>query len=244
MSLFSWFKHRPAKPSTASGNTPHPPAAIQAGAVPSPAGASAGAWKNERMERRELLYAVVRNAMIRAGVLSAHYKFKVLSLDPRGHQFLVMIDLAPEYGGQVERLGTVEALITDTARSRHDILVTAVYWRIKDFAAAARAAQSAAVQKAPQTATPSVPAAGARQPGVDAAPAYDPIAEDEVAAFKRALASAGAAAKPTAASQPGVPVHSGPLLSPNRPTGFEDTELVDLDDHAHMLGNTQYGALT
>jgi hypothetical protein len=34
------------------------------------------------------------------------------------------------------------------------------------------------------------------------------------------------------------------LLSPSHPTGFEDTELVDFDDHAHMLGNTQYGALT
>lgn len=244
MPLLSWFTRRPAKPSAASGSTPHPPTASQAHASPSALGAPAGAWRNERMERRELLYAVVRNAMIRAGVLSAHYKFKVLSLDPRGHQFLVMIDLAPEYGGQVERLGTLETLITDTSRSRHDILVTAVYWRIKDFAAAARAAQPAAVQKTPQTATPSVPATGARQPSVDAAPAYDPIAEDEVAAFKRALASAGAAAKPVAASQPGVLAHSGPLLSPNRPTGFEDTELVDLDDHAHMLGNTQYGALT
>lgn len=248
MSLFSWFTRRPARPSAASRNTPHPPTASQAHASPSALGASAGAWRNERMERRELLYAVVRNAMIRAGVLSAHYKFKVLSLDPRGHQFLVMIDLAPEYGGQVERLGTLETLITDTSRSRHDILVTAVYWRIKDFAAAAQAVQPAAAPKAPQTepqkTSPSAPAAGARQPSVGAAPAYDPIAEDEVAAFKRALASAGAAAKPVAASQPGVLAHSGPLLSPNRPTGFEDTELVDLDDHSHMLGNTQYGALT
>lgn len=200
------------------------------------------------MERRELLYAVVRNAMIRAGVLSAHYKFKVLSLDPRGHQFLVMIDLAPAYGGQLDRLGTIEALITDTASSRHDILVTAVYWRIKDFAAAARPAQPAAAPKVtqtePQKTPPGAPAAGPRPPGIDAAPAYDPIAEDEVAAFKRALASAGAAARPAAASQPGVPVRSGPLLAPNRPSGFEDTELADLDDHAHVLGNTQYGALT
>ncbi len=166
MSLFSWFTRRPARPSAASRNTPHPPAASQAHTSPPALGAPAGAWRNERMERRELLYAVVRNAMIRAGVLSAHYKFKVLSLDPRGHQFLVMIDLAPEYGGQVEslgRLGTVETLITDTARSRHDVLVTAVYWRIKDFAAAARPAQPAAVPKAPQTAPqttpPSAPAA-------------------------------------------------------------------------------------
>ena len=46
------------------------------------------------MARRELLYAVVREAMVRAGVLSSSYKFKVLSLDPRGRQFLVMVDLA------------------------------------------------------------------------------------------------------------------------------------------------------
>lgn len=196
------------------------------------------------MDRRELLYAVVRHAMIRAGVLSAHYKFKVLSLDPRGHQFLVMIDLAPEYGGQVDRLGAIETLVTDTAKSRHDILVTAVYWRIKDFAAAARPAQPAAVQAAPQKAPSSPPVTSPRPSGVAVTPAYDPIAEDEVAAFKRALASAGAAAKPAAASPSGVPVHSGPLLAPKRPTGFEATELADSDDHAHVLGNTQYGALT
>jgi hypothetical protein len=46
------------------------------------------------MERREMLYAVVREAMVRAGVLSSTYKFKVLSLDPRGRQFMVMVDLA------------------------------------------------------------------------------------------------------------------------------------------------------
>ena len=50
--------------------------------------------KQERMERRELLYAVVRDAMVRAGVLSSSYKFKVLSLDTHGRQFLVMVDLA------------------------------------------------------------------------------------------------------------------------------------------------------
>ena len=46
--------------------------------------------KHERMMRRELLYAVVRESMVRAGVLSSSYKFKVLSLDPRGQQFLVI----------------------------------------------------------------------------------------------------------------------------------------------------------
>ena len=56
--------------------------------------AQPGNRKQERLERRELLYAVVREAMVRAGVLSSSYKFKVLSLDQRGRQFLVMVDLA------------------------------------------------------------------------------------------------------------------------------------------------------
>ena len=68
------------------------------------------------MERRELLYTVVRDAMVRAGVLSASYKFKVLSLDQRGRQFLVMMDLAREYGGETARLSEIEALIAQTPR--------------------------------------------------------------------------------------------------------------------------------
>jgi hypothetical protein len=67
-------------------------------------------------ERRELLYTAVRDAMVRAGVLSAGYKFKVLSLDQRGRQFLVMMDLAPEYGGDMDRLGEIEALIARPPR--------------------------------------------------------------------------------------------------------------------------------
>src|SRR5574343_431788 len=55
-----------------------------------------------------LLYTVVRDAMVRAGVLSASYKFKVLSLDQRGRQFLVMMDLAREYGGETARLRSEE----------------------------------------------------------------------------------------------------------------------------------------
>lgn len=97
--------------------------------------ADAAGRRTERMERRELLYAVVRDAMVRAGVLSAGYKFKVLSLDQRGRQFLVMIDLGREYGGETARLSEIEALIAQTAKSRFDILVTAVYWRINDHVA-------------------------------------------------------------------------------------------------------------
>lgn len=145
MSLFSWFsrKKTPSRPRPAAeptglldadatvplmgrdGRPAAPPAPVE----------HAANRKNERMERRELLYTVVRDAMVRASVLSAGYKFKVLSLDQRGRQFLVMIDLAREYGGETMRLSEIEALIAQTAKTRFDILVTAVYWRISDHVA-------------------------------------------------------------------------------------------------------------
>lgn len=263
--------------------------------------------KNERMERRELLYTVVRDAMVRAGVLSASYKFKVLSLDQRGRQFLVMMDLAREYGGETVRLSEIEALIAQTAKTRYDILVTAVYWRINDHVAVGIpqkgvAPQGASLQGTPPLARRPLPAAAAPAPVATpvaapvrpaapvpvaaapapaalrppvaapvrapvaapaapvsapaaplapaaaprAAPRYEPIEADEVAAFKRALATAAgsAAAAPAAAAKPGVPVRSGPLLPPSsQSTGFEDTEMPGSDSPAPDLSSTQYGEL-
>lgn len=148
MSLFSWFRRKPTPPKAVAapqhaagllqgdatvplGTATRAPAAMAA----AQAAEAAGAPRNERMERRELLYGVVRDAMVRASVLTAGYKFKVLSLDQRGRQFLVMIDLAREYGGDTTRLSEMEALIAQTAKGRHDILVTAVYWRIHEHVA-------------------------------------------------------------------------------------------------------------
>lgn len=91
--------------------------------------------KQERLARREQLYGVVRESMVRAGVLSSSYKFKVLSLDPRGQQFLVMVDLAHGAGGETTRLAEIEAMVAQTAKSRHEILVSAVYWRSNDHVA-------------------------------------------------------------------------------------------------------------
>ena len=293
MSLLSWFSRKPAPAK------PRPPLAEPSGllnadaTVPLAPGRQgkplvdpvppehAANRKNERMERRELLYTVVRDAMVRAGVLSASYKFKVLSLDQRGRQFLVMMDLAREYGGETVRLSEIEALIAQTAKSRYDILVTAVYWRINDHVAVGIPQRGVAPQgaslhpppslsrrPAPVAATPAavtapaplapataVAAPAARPVAPVSAPApapaaprpaprYEPIEADEVAAFKRALASAGAAtAAPAAAAKPGVPVRSGPLLSPSRPTGFEDTEMPGSDGPSPDLSSTQYGEL-
>ncbi len=126
MSLFSWFtrKSKPQAPRAAAvGDIGKPLPQAQAGSPQDQL------RRGERTERRELLYTAVRDAMVRAGVLSAGYKFKVLSLDQRGSQFLVMMDLAPEYGGDMERLGEIETLIAQSAKTRFGIGVPAVYWR-------------------------------------------------------------------------------------------------------------------
>lgn len=288
MSLFSWFSRKPSPskprwPAEPSGllnaDATVPLAAGRKPALePQPAEHAANR-KNERMERRELLYTVVRDAMVRAGVLSASYKFKVLSLDQRGRQFLVMMDLAREFGGETVRLSEIEALIAQTAKARYDILVSAVYWRINDHvavgipqksiaprgaslpAAPAVSAVPVRAQQAP-AACPAAPVVGpvasaappvqpastvpARPAAAMASPAqrFDPIEADEVAAFKRALSdAAGARTIPAAAVQLGVAVRSDPLLTPSRPTGFENTVMPDADGTFPDLSSTQYGDL-
>src|ERR1700712_2282724 len=123
MSLFRWLF--PAKKSKAAAARPG--GRRDPGWAPPPPPSSR---KNERMARRELLYAVVRQAMMRAGVLSSGYKFKVLSLDPKGHQFLVMIDLGRTYSREAARLADIEATIAQAAKAHHEILVDGVYWRM------------------------------------------------------------------------------------------------------------------
>lgn len=257
MSLFSWFtrksapaRPRPVEPSgmfNAEATVPLVPGRNGKPQFDAPPPEHAANRKNERMERRELLYAVVRDAMVRAAVLSASYKFKVLSLDQRGRQFLIMMDIAREYGGDTARLSEIEALIAQTAKARHDIAVNAVYWRLNDHVAvgvpqkapAAPSPAAAARAPAPGPAPAAAPVAApvAARPGT-AAPQFDPIEADEVAAFKQALA---AAARPSAQAVPGVAVRSGPSRpAPARPD-FEDTEMPD--SRPQGLSGTQYGDL-
>jgi hypothetical protein len=186
--------------------------------------------KNERLERRELLYSVVRESMVRAGVLSASYKFKVLSLDQRGRQFLVMMDLSRELGSEASRWSEIEVLIAQAAKARYDILVTAVYWRTSDHVVVGNP------QKRPALAPTPAPA---RQPAM-AGSRFEPIEAEEVAAFKRALNAGGTAA---AAAAAGEVVRSGPRAAPL--TGFEDTEMPDQEPDAPTpgLSTTQYGDL-
>src|SRR5512140_813487 len=120
MSLFKWLAGQKSKAQSES-----PP---DSRTVPDrlPAAAREGGnRKSERMARRELLYSVIRESMARAGVLSASYRCKGLSLDAAGRQFLIMIDLASNDKADWELQGEIETAIMQRAKSRHELAVSA-----------------------------------------------------------------------------------------------------------------------
>lgn len=248
MSLFSWFSRKPAPPKAKPRSAgAEPSGLLNADAtVPLAPGRPgqpllqpvppehAANRKNERMERRELLYTVVRDAMVRAGVLSASYKFKVLSLDQRGRQFLVMMDLAREYGGETARLSEIEALIAQTAKTRYDILVTAVYWRINDHVAVGLPQKGITPTTVPSAVAPQgvvrkpVPAPVPAASAPVAAPASSLLFPAEPAArFPTTPTALGRTPSGTTAPAPLLPASNtgpAPLAPASGPARFEPIE--------------------
>jgi hypothetical protein len=192
--------------------------------------------KAKRHARREQLYVAVRESMTRAGVLSASYKFKVLSLDHRGDQFLVMMDVHPSLGGQVDKLSETETLIAQTAKTLFGMTVTSVYWRL-DVKPGTVAVRTKSAESRPAELPAALDAHDVKKPP---AQRYEPIHQDEVTAFKQALAMA-------AEQNPGTPDAAGKTRSGLRSytliTGFEDTEMPE-SSSAPALSATQYGDLT
>ncbi len=191
----------------------------------------------KRHARREQLYQAIRESFTHAGVLSATYRFKVLSLDQSGHEFLVMIDVEQSFDHRAERLADIATKIVHIAKTHHEIGVTSVYWRVAlsaasslDKAVVPKVARPAPTQSHDTSSPPPKKAPNFR---------YDPIQDDEVAAFKQALAAASANS-PQPTDAPGK-ARSNPrsyaLL-----TGFEDTEMPE-SASAPALSATQYGEL-
>lgn len=260
MSFLNWFSDKPQQAGSAANDEQKRASAGRdkfATSTPQrlspehPAPADSG--KLKRHARREQLYVAIREAMTRSGVLSASYKFKVLSLDQSGNEFLVMMDLAKAFGGTSEQLSGIEASITQHAKARFEILVPAVYWRLEEMAVVVKQAPTTpqAVQTpvvpAPVVHAPVVAHAEAnvetRAPVKPAAPRYEPIQADEVAAFKQALVAASAQG-PAVTPEKGVKVQSGPRSrSYTLLTGFEDTEMPPEFSTSPALSSTQYGDL-
>jgi hypothetical protein len=156
--------------------------------------------KGRRILRREQLFSVVRESLIRAGVLSTSYEFKVLTLDANGDCFLVLIDLAlPAEGMPDEYLLEIERWIQQSAKARHGMLVRSVYWRRRathdQVGVALRAAVSAQTRRDAEVFSPtSIP-----KPNIDSSHApMQALGDDELAAFRDVLQSAAKPSYPSA----------------------------------------------
>jgi hypothetical protein len=152
--------------------------------------------RGRRILRREQLFSVVRESMIRGGVLSSSYEFKVLTLDANGDSFLVLIDLAlPVELMPDEYLLEIERWVQVSAQSRHDMKVGSVYWRRKPVhdqrGVALKAAVAAQTQREAGASAPaplSVSDTAIPRPVLSAPGSrVQPVGRDEVEAFRHAL---------------------------------------------------------
>lgn len=205
--------------------------------------------KSQRLERRELLYAVVRESMARVGILSSSYKYKVLSLDSRGSQYLIMMDLPQEMAAHVGHLAEIEEVVKQTAKTRHKIDVSAVYWRINDLIKTPvlrkPRPESELGSPKPMPQPDRGPVIEGRHPASAAAASnrrFEPIRPDEVHAFKHALSTAGKG-KPMAPAARGKARPATDFA----PTEFRTTEFEETRPHDEPermpLSRTQYGDL-
>ncbi|MDP3701183.1 MAG: hypothetical protein Q8R72_09795 [Hylemonella sp.] len=198
--------------------------------------------KSQRLERRELLYAVVRESMARVGMLSSSYKYKVLSLDSRGSQYLIMMDLPKAMADHIGQLAEIEEIITQNARMRHQIDVSAVYWRINELSKTSTAVLRKPRPESEPAAAPTMAPESSEAQQVSLMPGdgkrrFEPIRPDEVNAFKQGLATGSK--NRTDSSPRTAPKDFAPTEFPH--TEFEETRLDE--DGRPPLSRTQYGDL-
>lgn len=167
MSFLNWFSRKPQADADAAPS--HLP--------------DSTALRDARIDRRERLYAVVRTALVQAGVQTASFKFKVLALDDQGEQFLVMVDVATPWGGDAGWRTRIELQIVQTAQTQHGLVITSVYWRTNEALAAAATSVPATLSSPDAGPSDRVSLTG----GVGR---YEPLQDDEVAAFQQALEAA------------------------------------------------------
>ncbi len=248
MSLFDWLIPKPRPPKHAAPATlaKVPTRQVTNGHENGQAATPISELKTQRQERRDRLYAVVREAMLRSEVLASRYKFKVLSLDTHGREFLVMVDLLDAKAVSPSRFSVIEQLIISHADQQHGMCVKSVYWRLNEALVAVRPVPASQVS-APPVPTPLVHAAApvvspplSRPSSMPThAPVFEPIDQAEVLAFKKAIGAAPSAD----ADVFGQVRTSGPRRH-HAATGYEDTQLLEQpDEAASPLSRTQFGDL-
>lgn len=237
MSLFNWFT-KGKKPQRATRSketeTDLSYATVPSGGLPGERSRSTPSGTGSTQEnqaarhlRREQLYGVIRHEMLKAGVLTSAYKFKVLSLDSRGVSYLVMLELPELLHGGVAQLTACEHAISLQAKSQYGVVVTAVFWRVNE--SIPRQAQ-ASVQ--PSAYMPLQDKVAEPQKH-----ALEPVSRHEMDAFKQALAKAPRVA---ALANPGQILPTG-KQSPMAPADFD--RHAEVRDYQSVLGVSQYGTL-
>jgi len=218
MSIFTWWSSR--KPASASSGGGKLRRSLRETTMPlmSPR-------KGRRLLRREQMFSVVRESLIRAGVLSTSYQFKVLTLDAVGDSFIVLVEISIDGRAMPdEYLLEIEHWIQDTARRRHEMGVQSVYWRRKAALDSAGGVLKAAVPaQTHREVTSNQPTALPIPQMTLSSDQVQPISPEEVQAFRQALQS------------PALPRHPvGPSSEGPRPEEHSDFS---------ALSETQYGKL-
>ncbi len=224
MSFLNWFSDGFRQASSHAGLPVQP---IQ----PAPASRE-HTRKLERHARRERLYIAIREAMTRAGILSASYKFKVLSLNRHDSEFLVMVDLSRLKNHRPLKTAEMETLIAHNAKARFDISVSAVYWRFNEEAGPAKPA-------------PYIPAAhAATEPGPTPTTLVQEtmVAADEMAALEHAL-RVGSSARSASAAAEQTSKNRKPGDSRLLPGGRSENAELSEAASSRTLSLTQYGDL-
>lgn len=230
---------------------------------PTPAADTSAPRPGERSARREMVYSSVRESMVRSGILSAGYKFKVLALDKRATQFIVMIDLAEQFVTTQDKLAQIEALIAYSAKARFEILITSVYWRLNGQLGVASAKATSGAAAALRASAASAPlVAPNTRAAMPMASGIDPVEEAEIEAFKKALMEAamspvptldGATAPLVAPATPVAPTRAAPIVPPRTSSNATQqardaarrggTPAPTPDTNFGGLSATQYGDL-
>ena len=223
MSLFSLFSNKSPRP---SDRLPEHSwfGRINASTQPTSSGNDR---KSLRLNQRELLYSAVRDVMIRAGVLAASYRFKVLSLDAQGRQYLIMMDLLRDGIGEMKGLAEIESMIMQAAKVRHDLVVTGVYWRneLPEPITSRPAVQDpVALVGSPTSAIPAL--SGTRPTGER--PPRGRIQSEQTVGNKKSSKEEGLAS-----------ARKSRVTSPE----FEDTRILAPTESGSPLSPTQYGDL-
>lgn len=95
----------------------------------------------ERMAfRRELLFEAVKATLNNNFIAPNTYRFKVISTDKRGHCYMVMFEMSPDFmtseQGQHGQLTKLAGELTKNAKTQYGLVVGGVYWRVDETLAA------------------------------------------------------------------------------------------------------------